>query len=121
MRLEYKAMVNGQAGRQVDRALLQEATMDSHSGTKRNRNRQRAETRAVAASARRQSALLGVLLTVLMALLLVLWAQQARAAVGEPALTEAQVEQSIEMSKSPREIFFARCSGSETEPGGIPT
>src|SRR3546814_18840379 len=99
MRLEYKAMVNGQAGRQVDRALLQEATMDSHSGTKRNRKRRRAEARAVAASARRQSALLGVVITVLMALLLVLWAQQARAAVGAPAITAGPVEQSLEMAQ----------------------
>src|SRR3546814_20351955 len=93
-------MVNGQAGRQVDRALLQEATMDSHSGTKRNRNRQRAEARAVAASARRQSALLGVVITVLMALLLVLWAQPARAAVGEPAITDAQAEPRSELPQS---------------------
>src|SRR3546814_25598 len=112
-------MVNGQAGRQVDRALLQEATMDSHSGTKRNRNRQRAEARAVAASARRQSALLGVVITVLMALLLVLWSQPARAAVGETAITYGQVEQSIEMAKSPRELFVGRWYGEEPEPGGI--
>src|SRR3546814_17514145 len=64
-----------------------------------------AEERAVAAAARRQSALLGVVITVLMALLLVLWAQLARAAVGEPAITDGQVEQSIEMAKTPRELF----------------
>ncbi|HEY9537438.1 MAG TPA: hypothetical protein VIS03_07565 [Kiloniellaceae bacterium] len=73
----------------------------------------------MAASARRQSALLGVVITVLMALLLVLWAQQARAAVGEPAITDGQVEQSIEMAKSPREIFVGRWYGEEPEPGGI--
>src|SRR3546814_13787836 len=92
-------MVNGQAGRQVDRALLQEATMDSHSGTKRNRNRQRAEARALDASAQLQQALLGVVITVLMAPLLVPWAEQTRAVVGETEINDGQDEPNIEKEK----------------------
>jgi hypothetical protein len=73
----------------------------------------------VAASSRRQSALLGVVVTVLMALLLVLWAQQVRAAVAEAAVADGQASGTIEMAKSPREIFVGRWYGEDDEAGGI--
>lgn len=93
--------------------------MHSHPGNRQKRGRQRPQTRAIEASARRQSALLGVVITVLMALLLVLWAQQARAAVAEAAVAEGQASGTIEMAKSPREIFVGRWYGEKQEAGGV--
>ena len=92
--------------------------MYNHPGNRGTRNRQRRGARAVAASARRQGALLGVVITVLVALLLVLWAQQARAAVGDSAVANGQVDESLEMVKSPREIFVGRWYGETPEAGG---
>jgi hypothetical protein len=79
----------------------------------RNRKQvpQVARARAVAASGRRQSALLGVVITVLMALLLLMWSQQARAAVGDAEIANGQIDESLAMAKSPREIFVGRWYG----------
>ena len=93
--------------------------MYNHPGNRGTRSRQRRGARAVAASARRQGALLGVVITVLVALLLVLWAQQARAAVGDPAVANGQVDESLEMAKSPREIFVGRWYGEVPQAEGI--
>ena len=56
------------------------------------KQKKRAQARVVSASERRQGTLLGVVITILMALALFMWAQQARAAVGDPDITEAQVD-----------------------------
>lgn len=93
--------------------------MYDHRSKRQERNRRRLEAQAVAASARRQSALLGVVITVLMALLLVLWIQQARAAVGDAVVTEGQTNGTIEMAKSPREIFVGRWYGEQPQAGGV--
>jgi len=93
--------------------------MYTHSTHRQKRNRRRPQARAVDTSARRQSALLGVVITVLMALLLVLWAQQARAAVGDAKVTEGQASGTIEMAKSPREIFVGRWYGEQPQADGV--
>ena len=46
--------------------------------------RKTAPARALTSSNRRQSSLLGVVITILMALLFFMWTQQARAAVSDP-------------------------------------
>lgn len=84
----------------------------------RNRKRPQPVARAVAASGRRQSALLGVVITVLMALLLLMWSHQARAAVGDAEIAEGQVEETLAMAKSPREVFVGRWYGETSESGG---
>ncbi|MEO3429373.1 hypothetical protein AAFN88_10980 [Pelagibius sp. CAU 1746] len=86
---------------------------------RQTRNRKRPQTRAVPASARRQSALLGVVITILMALLLFMWAQQARAAIGDAAITAGQAEETLDMAKSPREVFVGRWYGEDMEAGSI--
>lgn len=83
----------------------------------RNR-KQVARARAVAASGRRQSALLGVVITVLMALLLLMWSQQARAAVGDAEIANGQIDESLAMAKSPREIFVGRWYGETAKTDG---
>lgn len=82
---------------------------------RQTRNRKRAQARAAAPSARRQSTLLGVVITILMALLLFMWAQQARAAVGDPAVANGQVEETLAMAKSPREVFVGRWYGEDKD------
>ena len=82
-------------------------------------NRKPAQARAAAANSRRQSALLGVVITILLALLLFMWAQQARAAVGDPVTATAQVEETIAMAKSPREIFIGRWYGENQDGGSV--
>jgi len=86
----------------------------------RNRKQvpQGARARAVAASGRRQSALLGVVITVLMALLLLMWSQQARAAVGDAEIANGQIDESLAMAKSPREIFVGRWYGETAKTDG---
>jgi len=79
----------------------------------------RARARAVAASSRRQGTLLGVVITILMALLFVLWAQQTRAAVADAVIADGQVEESLAMAKSPREIFVGRWYGETSQTGGV--
>jgi hypothetical protein len=84
------------------------------------RSRKTAQARAVAASSRRHSALLGVVITILLGLMLYLWAgQQAQAAVSDPDIATAQAEGSIEMAKSPREIFVGRWYGEDGKNGDI--
>ncbi|GAB4393896.1 MAG: hypothetical protein Tsb0032_15050 [Kiloniellaceae bacterium] len=65
----------------------------------------------VSGSERRQGMLLGVVVTILMALALLMGMHQARAAVGEPDITSAQVDETLAMAKSPREIFVGRWYG----------
>jgi hypothetical protein len=78
-----------------------------------------AKARAVTASSRRQSALLGIVITVLLALMLLMWAQQARAAVGNALITDGQVDETLAMAKSPREIFVGRWYGEVPQPEGV--
>lgn len=80
---------------------------------RRPRHKTRAQARSVATSARRQSALLGVVITILMALLLFMWAQQARAAVGRAVIINKQAEETLDMAKSPREVFVGRWYGED--------
>jgi len=93
---------------------------DTRSDTKSGgRVRQRrAGARVADASGRRQSALLGVVVTVLLALMLLLWAQQARAAVGDPVITDGQVDETLAMAKAPREIFVGRWYGETAQTDG---
>jgi hypothetical protein len=93
--------------------------MHHHPGKRQASNRRHGETRAMAASSRRQSALLGVVITILMALLLALWIQQARAAVADTAVSEGQANGTIEMAKSPREIFVGRWYGEQPQATGV--
>jgi len=91
--------------------------------TQRRRIRRQAQARARAcarpASERRQGALLGVVATILVLLLMFMWSQQVRAAVGDPAVTNGQVDESLAMAKSPREIFVGRWYGETPEAGGV--
>jgi len=82
------------------------------------RNRSRAKARTVTAADRRQSLLLGVVITVLLTLALFMWSQQARAAAGDPALTNPQLEKAIAIAKSPREIFVGRWYGEDEKASG---
>ncbi|MEQ8355194.1 MAG: hypothetical protein RH942_06620 [Kiloniellaceae bacterium] len=77
------------------------------------RARKPARARAAAADSRRHASLLGVVITVLLALLLFVWAQQARAAVGDPVTATAQADETIAMAKSPREVFIGRWYGED--------
>ncbi|MEQ9608725.1 MAG: hypothetical protein RLN99_13770 [Kiloniellaceae bacterium] len=77
-----------------------------------------ARARAVAASGRRQSALLGVVITVLVALLLLMGSQQVRAAVGDAEIANGQIDESLAMAKSPREIFVGRWYGETAKTDG---
>lgn len=82
--------------------------------------RKTAQARAVAASGRRHATLLGVVITILMALTVYLWAaQQAQAAVGDPETATAQAEGALEMAKSPREIFVGRWYGEARKDGQV--
>jgi len=82
--------------------------------------RKTAQARAVAAGSRRHAALLGVVITILMALMLYLWAApQAQAAVGDPETATAQAEGSLEMAKSPREVFVGRWYGEDRKHGQV--
>jgi hypothetical protein len=83
----------------------------SHSGNRKARNRKPAQARNLPAGDRRQGALLGVVITVLLALMLLLWTHQARAAVGDPEVTKGQVDETLAMAKAPREIFVGRWYG----------
>jgi hypothetical protein len=83
----------------------------SHSGNRKARSRKPAQARSLPASDRRQGALLGVVITVLLALMLLLWSHQARAAVGDPEVTQGQVDETLAMAKAPREIFVGRWYG----------
>jgi hypothetical protein len=60
-----------------------------------------------------------VVITILMALLLVMWAQQVRAAVGDAVITEGQVDESLAMAKSPREVFVGRWYGETPQGAGV--
>lgn len=93
--------------------------MYSHQGHRRKQARQRQQARAVANSTRRQAALLGVVITVLIALLLILWAQQSRAAVAEASVADGQASGTLEMAKSPREAFVGRWFGEKPEANGV--
>jgi hypothetical protein len=62
--------------------------------------------------------LLTVVITVLASLLIFLWSQQARAAVGDPATTAAQVDETLDMAKAPREIFVGRWYGEDRQASG---
>ncbi len=90
----------------------------SDTGSGDRAGQRRAKARTVDVSGRRQSALLGVVITVLLALMLLLWAQQARAAVGDPVITNGQVDETLTMAKSPREIFVGRWYGETAQTGG---
>jgi len=92
--------------------------MHHHPGKRQASHRRHIEARTVAASARRQSALLGVVITILLALLLALWVQQARAAVADAAVCDGQASGTIEMAKSPREIFVGRWYGEQPQAAG---
>lgn len=91
--------------------------------TQRRKIRRQAQARARScarpARERRQAALLGVVVTILMLLLMFMWTQQVRAAVGDPAVTNGQVDESLAMAKSPREIFVGRWYGETPEAGGV--
>jgi len=87
--------------------------------TRYREQRRRNKARAATASRPRQSSLLGVVITILLALMFFMWAQQTRAAVGGSDITEAQVDESIAMAKSPREIFVGRWYGEDEASGGI--
>lgn len=95
--------------------------MYSRPGYRQKRSRRRVQARAIAASPRRQGALLGVVITVLLALLLVMTAaqQQARAAVADPKVANGQADNSLDMAKTPREIFVGRWYGEEPQAGGV--
>src|SRR3546814_13270713 len=112
-------MVNGQQAA----TQRQEAAMYSHPGSRQAKTRQRETVRRqqarAATAARRQGTLLAVVVTILFALLLALWAQQARAAVGDPAVSEGQVDETLDMAKSPREIFVGRWYGEAPVAGGV--
>lgn len=84
------------------------------------RNRSRAKARAVAATDRRQSMLLGVVITVLLTIAFFMWSQQARAAIGDPVITTSQVEEAIGIAKPPREIFVGRWYGEDQQASGAP-
>ena len=90
--------------------------------TVRRRNRRRAQAqaraRALPVSERRNGALLGIVVTILLALMLFMSMQQARAAVGDPAITNGQVDETLAMAKSPREIFVGRWYGETLATGG---
>ena len=79
----------------------------------------RARARSVSDSERRHGTLLGVVITILMALALFMWAQQARAAVADPDVTSAQVEESLAMAKAPREVFIGRWYGEDKQGGEV--
>jgi hypothetical protein len=83
--------------------------------TVRRNNRRRAQAqvraRTLPVSERRNGALLGIVITILLALMLLMWTQQARAAVADPAITNGQVDETLAMAKSPREIFVGRWYG----------
>lgn len=94
--------------------------MHRHPMHRHARNSKRAEARAVAGSARRQSALLGVVITILLSLLLFMWAtQQSRAAVGSAVITNKQAEETLAMAKSPREVFVGRWYGEDKKAGDV--
>lgn len=94
--------------------------MHRHPKHRHARNRERLQARAVASSARRQSALLGVVITILLSLLLFIWAgQQARAAVGSAVITNKQAEETLAMAKSPREVFVGRWYGEDKDAGDV--
>lgn len=82
------------------------------------RNRKRAQARVAEASTRRQSVLLGVVITVLLALLLFMMSPHARAAVGDAEIANGQVEESLAMAKAPREIFVGRWYGETAQTDG---
>ncbi len=77
------------------------------------KQKKRAQARVVSDSERRNGALLGVVITILMALVLFMWTHQARAAVGDPDVTSAQVEETLAMAKAPREVFIGRWYGED--------
>lgn len=98
--------------------------MYSHPESRQTKHRQRrtvqrAQARTATAAARRQGTLLAVVVTILFALLLALWAQQARAAVGGPAVSDGQIDETLAMAKSPREIFVGRWYGETPVAGGV--
>lgn len=93
--------------------------MHRHSMRRQSRNRKQPQARAVTGSGRRQSVLLGVVITILMALLLFMWAQQTRAAVGPAAITDGQAEEALDMAKSPREIFIGRWYGEDKDGAAV--
>ncbi len=82
------------------------------------RNRSRAKARAVANADRRQSLLLGVVITILLTLGFFMWSQQARAAIGDSVITAPQVDKIIAMAKSPREAFVGRWYGEDEASSG---
>jgi hypothetical protein len=106
--------IEGRSGRNRQKPQQQEAKMH-----RQTRNRKQAQARAVAASARRQSALLGVVITILMTLLLFMWVQEARAAVGSAVITNKQAEETLAMAKSPREVFVGRWYGEDTKGSAV--
>jgi hypothetical protein len=53
-----------------------------------------------------------------MALLLLMWSQQARAAVGDAEIANGQIDESLAMAKSPREIFVGRWYGEAAKTDG---
>ncbi|MGD1879667.1 MAG: hypothetical protein ACFB13_19460 [Kiloniellaceae bacterium] len=82
------------------------------------RNRKRAQARVAAASTRRQSVLLGVVITILLAMLLFMLSPHARAAVGGAEIANGQVDESLAMAKAPREIFVGRWYGETAQTDG---
>lgn len=79
----------------------------------RNPKRKRAQARVVSHNERGHSTLLGVVITILMALVLFMWTYQARAAVGDAVIATGQAEETLAMAKSPREVFVGRWYGED--------
>jgi hypothetical protein len=96
-----------------------EATMYGYAETRRRQQKRQSKARAVPSNPRRQSGLLGVVITVLLALMFFMWAQQSRAAVGDLEITEGQVEETLAMAKSPREVFVGRWYGEDENGAGV--
>ena len=82
------------------------------------RRRDRAQARAVAADARRQGLLLGVVITILGILALFVWSHQVRAAVNESANVKASIVQSSETALTQRDVLIGRWYGEQERAGG---
>ncbi len=82
------------------------------------RRRARAEARALAADSRRQSLLLGVVITILGILAVLMWSHQVRAAVNESADPKTTIIQSSETALSQRDVLVGRWYGEQERAGG---
>lgn len=86
--------------------------------TRHSRRRTRAQARAVAADNRRQSLLLGVVITILGILAVFLWSHQVRAAVNEGADAATTIVHSQKDPASQRDVLVGRWYGEQERAGG---